>query len=104
MEEHNFYIKPKTDLSKYGFVHEKYGRRDEWVLWKQTRRLWASTKDNLLHFNMVDKETLSVFYQMIKDDVIIYKFKAPRPRGTHYLTLNDEEFELINKLRSKENE
>ena len=93
-----FKVKPNTDLAKYDFVESK----SEWVLWRGTRRMWVDKKDNLLHFNMMTTEMLSIFHQMIVDNVIEKKQRGWKPTHYHYIGLTDDEYEMIKEKRAKE--
>ena len=98
MKTYYFRVKKDIDVSKYGFVKE--GKK-EWVVWRNTRRLWFDTKTYLLRFNSITNEILSIFYKMISDGVIEYKEKGWKPTHYHYIGLTDSEYEMIKDLRAK---
>ena len=92
-----FIVKPNTDLSQYGFIEST----KEWVLWRNTRRLWVNKQDHQLHFNMITNECLKIFHDMIKDGVVECKDRPYKPTHYHYVGLNDDEYEIIMKERAK---
>lgn len=92
-----FYAKRDIDYSKYGFVLSE--NKKEWVIWRGTRRITIRNDNNSMSFNSITNEILKIFMEMVKDDVIIVKpYKERKPRS-HYIALDDEEYELIQKMR-----
>ncbi len=92
-----FVVNKNADLSKYGFEEDT----KEWVVWQGTRRLWVRKSDYLLHFNMITNETLSIFYDMIKDNIVKYVDKPLKPCNYHYIGLSNDEYKLILDKRNK---
>ena len=93
-----FYGKPGIDYTKYGFEDE--GK--ELVIWRSTRRITINKIDRTMTFNMMSKEMLKIFMDMVLDGVVVVKKEKTYPRHYHYLGLSDEEYEKLKEWRAKE--
>ena len=98
-----FVIKKSVELEKlkeYGFEEET----KRWVLWGSVVKMSVDKKTRLLHFNMPDNKTLSIYTKMVQDDIIGIVDNYNYPKGYHYIGLTDDEFEMIQELRAKKYE
>ena len=92
-----FICKKGVDYTKYGFVEDK----KEWTTWTSFRKLTIKKATMTLHFNLPNLDDMKIFYEMIKDGVVVWK-DIPRNKGRkHYLNLDDEEYKLIQERRKK---
>ena len=94
-----FYAKKEVDYSKYGLILSP--NKKEWVLWDGTRRITIKTDSGAMSFNNVTNKVLKIFKDMINDNIVIVKEHKDKPRRNHYINVDDEEYELIQKRRNE---
>lgn len=86
------FAKPNVDYTKYGF---KDDGRDCSYWFNNTRRMYFDKKNLRVYFNCMTTEVLFVFYLLAKDNVIEFK----QVTKAHTITLTNEEYEVIMKMR-----
>lgn len=91
--KYQFYVYKNTDFKKYCFVESD--DKTEFVIWRNTRRITVKKYDYSVSFNMMTIEILKIFYDMVLSGDIYYKEVKDRPRRTHYINLDDEEYKMI---------
>lgn len=92
-----FICKNGIDYSKYGFVEDK----EEWVVYSSFKKLIIKKETMTLHFNLPDLKEMAVFYEMVKDGVVIWKDIPRNKCRYHYIYLDDEEYKLIQERRNR---
>ena len=93
-----FLVNKNADLTIYGFVEEK----TNWSYWKGTRKLWVNKSDYSLHFNLPTLTDLKVFYDMVKDNVVVVKDIPRNKCRYYYMNVSKEEYDMIIEKRNKE--
>ena len=92
-----FICKKGVDYSKYGFNESN----KEWTTWTSIKKLIIKKDDMTLHFNMPALEDMKIFYEMVKDNVVIWKDIPRNKQRYHYIGLTDEEYKMIQEKRNK---
>ena len=89
-----FICKKGVDYTKYGFTESE----KEWTTWTTIRKLTIKKKTMTLHFNMPNLDDMKTFYEMVKDDVVIWKDIPRHKDRKHYIGLTEEEYQLIQEI------
>ena len=98
-----FRIKKDIDLNKlknYGFEEET----KKWVYYCGVVKMAVEKTSRLLRFNMPCNTTLSVYTQMVKDDIVEIINGKTNYHRTHYIGLTQEEYDLIQQRRIEKGE